>query len=121
MFDGCLLKKRFFHGKVAPSFSHTITAFWLDFEGLGRPGKLKNREKTAPGRSCFFGLKRKVNKFVFFMILGTFLEPFWSSKMILKSSNSISLCCSLSGGLQGPFWDHFWLYFGVIWGLLRWF
>ena len=58
-------KKRIFHEKVAPSFLHTFTAFWLDFEGVGPPGVLKKREKTAPGKSCFFGLKRKVNKFVF--------------------------------------------------------
>ena len=64
----------------------------------------------------FFGIEKKGPKIGFLEISGSFLEPFWSSKIILKSSNSISLCFSLSGGLQGPFWDHFWLYFGVIWG-----
>ena len=61
-------------------------------------------------------VEKKDPQICFFMILGAFLEPFWSSKIILKSSNSISLCFSLSGGLQGPFWDHFWFNFGVIWG-----
>ena len=54
------------HEKVAPSFLHTLTAFWLDFEGLGPSGGFKKQEKTAPGKSCFFGLKRKVPKSVFY-------------------------------------------------------
>ena len=65
IFSTILDKIEVFGEKVGPSFLHTITAFWLDFEGLGRPGKLKNREKTAPGRSCIFRLKRKVHKSVF--------------------------------------------------------
>ena len=56
----------FFMKKVPPSFLHTLTAFWLDFEGLGPPGGFKKQEKTAPGKSCFFGLKRKVPKSVFY-------------------------------------------------------
>ena len=60
------VKKRFFHEKVPPSFLHTLTAFWLDFEGLGPPGGFKKQEKTTPGKSCFFGLKRKVPKSVFY-------------------------------------------------------
>ena len=66
IFGHCWLKKRFFHEKVAPSFLHTFTAFWLDFEGLGPSGGFKKQEKTAPGKSCFFGLKRKVPKSVFY-------------------------------------------------------
>ena len=60
------LKKQIFHEKVAPSFLHTITVFLLDFEGVGPPGGFKKQEKTAPGKSCFFGLKRKVPKSVFY-------------------------------------------------------
>ena len=59
-------KKRFFHKKVAPSFLHTFMAFLLDFEGLGPSGDFKKQEQTAPGKSCFCGLKRKVPKSVFF-------------------------------------------------------
>ena len=44
-------KKTVFYEKVAPSFLHTFTAFWLDFEGLGLPGGFKKQEKTAPGKS----------------------------------------------------------------------
>ena len=51
---------------MAPSFLHTLTAFWLDFEGLGPSGGFKKQEKTAPGKSCFFGLKRKVPKSAFY-------------------------------------------------------
>ena len=36
-----------FGEKVGPSFLHTLTAFWLDFQGPGPPGRLKKREKTA--------------------------------------------------------------------------
>ena len=57
--------KCYLREKVAPSFLHTIIAFWLDVEGLGPPGEFKKREKTTPGKSCFFGLKRKVPKSVF--------------------------------------------------------
>jgi hypothetical protein len=36
-----------------PRFLHTFIAFWLDFQGLGPPGWLQKREKTAPRKSCF--------------------------------------------------------------------
>ena len=65
-FSTFFVKKLFFHEKVAPSFLHTFTAFWLDFEGLEPSGGFKKQEKTAPGKSWFFGLKRKVPKSVFY-------------------------------------------------------
>ena len=34
---------------VGPLFLHTLTAFWLDFQGPGPPGESKKREKTASG------------------------------------------------------------------------
>ena len=46
--------------------------FWLDFEGLGPPGDFKKQEKTAPGKSCFFGLKRKVPKLAFYDFRASF-------------------------------------------------
>ena len=46
-------KKRFFHENVAPSFSHTFKAFWLDFEGLGPPGGF-NEKKQHLGNHVFF-------------------------------------------------------------------
>ena len=40
-------KIKFFGEKLGPSFLHTLTAFWLDFQGPGPPGECKKREKTA--------------------------------------------------------------------------
>ena len=44
----CILRK-----SGHPMFLHTLTTFWLDFQGLGPPGWLQKQEKTAPGKSCF--------------------------------------------------------------------
>ena len=38
-------KIRFFCEKLGPSFLHTLTAFWLDFQGPGPPGESKKIEK----------------------------------------------------------------------------
>ena len=40
-------KIRFFGENLGPSFLHTLTAFWLDFQGPGPPGESKKREKKA--------------------------------------------------------------------------
>ena len=40
-------KIQIFCEKLGPSFLHTLTAFWLDFQGPGPPGERKKREKTA--------------------------------------------------------------------------
>jgi hypothetical protein len=40
-------KIKIFCEKLGPSFLHTLTAFWLDFQGPGPPGESKKREKTA--------------------------------------------------------------------------
>ena len=47
IFGTFLDKIEVFGEKVGPSFLHTLTAFWLDFQGPGPPGRLKKREKTA--------------------------------------------------------------------------
>ena len=53
--DGIFLyifvKKMVSGEKGRPLFLHTLTAFWLDFEGLGPPGGLKKQEKTASKKS----------------------------------------------------------------------
>ena len=49
IFGTFLDKIEVFSEKVGPSFLHTLTAFWLDFQGPGPPGRLKKREKTASG------------------------------------------------------------------------
>ena len=47
--DTFLDKIKFFCEKLGPLFLHTITAFWLDFQGPAPPGESKKREKTASG------------------------------------------------------------------------
>ena len=47
IFVTILDKIEVFGEKVGPSFLHTLTAFWLDFQGPGPPGESKKREKTA--------------------------------------------------------------------------
>ena len=53
-----LRKDTVFCEKVAPSFLLTIIAFWLDFEGLGPPGGLKNQKKQLPKNQRFFDVKK---------------------------------------------------------------
>ena len=48
---------------------HTLTAFWLDFQGSGPPGRLKKREKTASENLPFFELKKRAPE--------TFFSDFW--------------------------------------------
>ena len=114
-------KKQFFHEKGAPTFLHTIALFWLDFKGLGHPGGLKKREKTAPGKSCFFGLKRKVPKSVFYYFRVSFGVDFGASgrpkitELIFRYFLvSDALPWTISGPLLAPFWGH-------LGSLLRWF
>ena len=45
IFSTILDKIEVFGEKVGPSFLHTLTAFWLDFQGPGLPGESKKREK----------------------------------------------------------------------------
>ena len=47
IFGTFLDKIEIFGEKLGPSFLHTFTAFWLDFQGPGPPGRLKKREKRA--------------------------------------------------------------------------
>ena len=47
IFGTFLDKIQIFGEKVGPSFLHTLTVFWLDFQGPGPPGRLKKREKRA--------------------------------------------------------------------------
>ena len=42
-----LEKIEIFGEKLGPSFLHTFTTFWLDFQGPAPPGDSKKREKTA--------------------------------------------------------------------------
>ena len=47
IFRTFLDKIEVFSEKVGPSILHTLTAFWLDFQGPGPPRRLKKREKTV--------------------------------------------------------------------------
>ena len=38
---------QFWHEKVGPSFLHTITVFWLDFQALGPPKIVRKRKKGS--------------------------------------------------------------------------
>ena len=53
MFNTFVAKTIFFMKKWGPRFLHTFIAFWLDFQGLGLPGSLKKKEKTACGNDHF--------------------------------------------------------------------
>ena len=106
---------------MAPSFLHTFTAFWLDFEGLGPPGGFKKQEKTAPGKSCFFGLKRKVPKSVFYDFRVSFGVDFGA----LGRPKMVQLIFWFFFGVRRPPWTilgpllaPFWGHFRVILGLL---
>ena len=47
IFGTFLDKIQIFGEKVGPSILHTLTAFCLDFQGPGPPGRLKKREKRV--------------------------------------------------------------------------
>ena len=54
IFGTFLDKIQIFGEKVGPSILLTLTAFWLDFQGPGLPGRLKKREKNSFGKLTFF-------------------------------------------------------------------
>ena len=56
------MKTSGFSGKGGPSILNEGTAFWLDFQGLGRPGGVKKREKQRLAIQCFFGVKKRYPK-----------------------------------------------------------
>ena len=59
------VKKRGFWWKRGPLFLHTLTVFWLGFEGLGLPGGRKKREKTPSKKTLFFWSEKKAAQTVF--------------------------------------------------------
>ena len=99
---------------MTPSFLHTLTAFWLDFEGPGPSGWLKKREKTVPGKLWFFGLKRKAPKSVFcdfrvvfgvdFGVLG---RPKNTELIFRYFLVSDAPPWTILGPLLARFWSHF--------------
>ena len=60
-----------------PSFLHTLTAFWLDFQGLGPPRMLKMSKKGLLEKHRFLGFRKTGPKAVFRafeVFLGSVLE-----------------------------------------------
>ena len=51
--------------KAEPSFLHTITAFWLDFQAVGLPKIAKKRKKGSLKIIGFLGCKKIPAKSVF--------------------------------------------------------
>ena len=94
--------------KMAPLFLHTIIAWWLDFEGLWRPGISKNR-KSVWGIQLLFDVKKAnrngVQYFRMFLefIYGTLLVHF-----------RVTLRTFSLGGSCGPLRYCFELHLGAI-------
>ena len=58
-------------------FLHTLTAFWLDFQGLGPPRIPQTRKKMLLEKQPFLGFTKKGSEAVFldlFVFLGSVLE-----------------------------------------------
>ena len=51
--------------KVEPSFLHTLTAFWLDFQAVGLPKIAKKRKKGSLKIIGFLGCKKVPAKSIF--------------------------------------------------------
>ena len=107
--------------KGEPLFLHTLTAFWLDFEGLGPPGGLKKQEKTASKKSQFFRCEKKATQTVFCdfgllfgVILGSPLEHFRVSFWTLFGEGLRDRFGTLFGSILEVFWTTFGSMFGII-------
>ena len=104
---------------MGPSFLHTSTAFWLDFQGLGPPGESKKQEKL-PNYHRFFDMEKRPPKPFFIILrslLGSFRGAFWSTFGASWSTFEKFCCFSLEVS-GGPLRDRFWLHFGL---MLHWF
>ena len=53
-FGAFVAKNCFFVKKAGPLFLYTITASWLDFQGIGLPERFKKRENEASTNDHFF-------------------------------------------------------------------
>ena len=63
---------QFSYGNGDPPFLHTLTAFWLDFQGLGPPRIPKIRKKGLLKKHPFLGFTKMGSEAVFLDFL-TFL------------------------------------------------
>ena len=71
---------RAYHSKraLAETPELSLTAFWLDFQGLGPPGEGNKREKTASKLSSFFLYGKETTQTVCFYF-NVFLVSFWGA------------------------------------------
>ena len=87
-------------------FLHTITTFWLDFEGLGHLESFRKQEQQHLGNHIFW-IEREGSQISFFMISSAF---FWISVGALKRSQKvvqlISVFFLVPVAPPGPLWDH---------------
>ena len=68
---------QFSYGNGDPPFLHTLTAFWLDFQGLGPPRIPKIRTKGLLEKHPFLGFTKMGSEAVFLdflMFSGSVLE-----------------------------------------------
>ena len=76
-FDAFLELLPFSCGNGDPPFLHTLTAFWLDFQGLGPPRIPKTRKKGLLEKHLFLGFIKMGSEGVFLdfvVFLGSVFE-----------------------------------------------
>ena len=121
IFGTFLDKIEVFGEKVGPSFLHTLTAFWLDFQGPGPPGESKKREKTASENRPFFELKKRAPKTVFSdfrlhfeVIFGALFGDFGHVGAAYFREGVRDRFGTLFGSILEVFWTVFGSIFGII-------
>ena len=90
-----------------------MTAFWLDFQGLGPPRMLKMSKTGLLEKHRFLGFRKLGSEAgfrVFEVFLGSVLELLGDP----KSQKEFSVYVSLSGVSPGSFFDNFRAHFCVI-------
>ncbi len=114
-------KNGFFMKRWHPRFCTPLQRFGLIFRVWDLRGGFKKQEKTAPGKSCFFGLKRKFPKSVFYDFRVSFGVDFGA----LGRPKMVQLIFWFFFGVRRPPWTilgpllaPFWGHFRVILGLL---
>ena len=121
IFGLILDKLEVFGEKVGPSFLHTFTAFWLDFQGPGPPGESKKREQTASESWSFFELKKRAPKTVFsdfrlhFEVIFSALFGDFGHVGAAYFRERVRDCF---GTLFGSILEVFWTVFGSIFGII---
>ena len=82
-FDAFFELLQFSCGDGELPFLHTLTVFWLDFQGLGPPRILKIRKKVLLEKHPFLGFKKMGSEAVFldfYVFLGSLLEALGDPK-----------------------------------------